>query len=239
MEVVRSWGGATRQYGRVRHSPPIFQASGDRTDPSSCPLPETLETPANDNSRKTNQPASFVSGSPFHPHLRKDVKKLRIYLDTSVIGGCYDEEFAHASLRLFRAVRNGRAIVLVSPITTEEPEDAPEQVRRVLDELPADMQEGLSLSKEITDLAQAYLAERVVPANFADDALHIAFATVYGADVLVSWNFRHIVNLSRIHQFNAVNLVQGYRPLEIRSPLELFGDEKDDEGNHAEEEKDI
>ena len=86
-------------------------------------------------------------------------------------------------------------------------------------------------SAEVQQLTEAYLTAGVVTERYREDAAHIAYATVYGADVVASWNFRHIVNLERIQQFNAVNLMQGYRTVEIRSPRELFreDDEQDDE----------
>lgn len=70
-------------------------------------------------------------------------------------------------------------------------------------------------------LARSYLAEGVLPQRMLVDALHIAIATVSRVDVLVSWSLKHIVNLERIHGYNAVNLKAGYPMLEIRSPLEL------------------
>ena len=153
------------------------------------------------------------------------MRRQRIYIDTSVIGGCFDEEFAEDSNRLFDAIRAGRALAMVSPVTTDELEGAPEAVRRVLDELPAGSIMALADTEEVDRLTEAYLQAGAVTERFRGDAAHIAFATVYQADVLVSWNFRHIVNLWRIQQFNAVNLSQGYRTLEIRSPLELFVDD--------------
>jgi len=162
--------------------------------------------------------------------------QLRIYLDTSVIGGCFDEEFEDDSRRLFDAIRDGRARALISPITTDELREAPARVRGVLEALSPRAQEALALSGEVTTLAQAYLAAHVVSETYQEDALHIAFATVYRADVLTSWNYRHIVNLRRIRQFNSVNLAQGYQPLEIRSPRELFVEEdpatNDDDEEH-------
>jgi hypothetical protein len=80
----------------------------------------------------------------------------------------------------------------------------------------------LSYTDEVANLAQNYLDENILTENYEEDAFHIAFATVYNVDVLISWNFKHIVNFSRINQFNAVNSKQGYKPLEIRSPRELF-----------------
>ena len=159
------------------------------------------------------------------------VHRLRVYLDTSVIGGLFDEEFSEDSHRLFEAIRAGRAVALISETTTGELAPAPSHVRAVLLELPDEALLELSGSAEVDQLTQAYLAAGVVSERYLEDAAHIAYATVYGADVVASWNFRHIVNLERIQQFNAVNLMQGYRTVEIRSPRELFrADEEDNDG---------
>lgn len=128
------------------------------------------------------------------------MKQLHIYIDTSVIGGCFDEEFATTSRRLFGAIQQGRAIVVVSPITTREIEGAPAPVRQVLQDLPSGAVLPLENSEEVDHLTHAYIQAKVVGERFRADAAHIAFTTVYLADVLVSWNFRHIVNLNRIHQ---------------------------------------
>ena len=151
--------------------------------------------------------------------------KPRIYIDTSVIGGCVDSEFQVASLRLIRAILSGRATMVLSELTARELAPAPVAVKEILAGIPSSNLEYLSFSAEADDLAQAYLLEHVVTPSFSADALHIAHATVARVDVLVSWNFRHIVNLQRIHAFNAVNLKRGYPLLEIRSPLEVFADE--------------
>src|SRR5437867_8538015 len=129
--------------------------------------------------------------------------KPRIYVDTSVVGGCEDLEFREASRRLLDAFVAGRATIVLSELTLRELAQAPELVRRVLTCVPGSHIESLALSAEADELAQAYLAEGVVGPPMAVDALHIALATVVRVDVLVSWNFRHIVNLRRIHGFNA------------------------------------
>jgi hypothetical protein len=69
------------------------------------------------------------------------------------------------------------------------------------------------------------MEQNIVSKNYYSDALHIAVATVIGVDVLVSWNFKHIVNLNKIKLFNAANLEEGYSTLEIRTPLEVVGNE--------------
>ena len=85
--------------------------------------------------------------------------------------------------------------------------------------------EVLALDSEAEALAAQYIQDGAVSRNEWADALHIALATVARVDVLVSWNFKHIVNLRRIHACNAVNLKHGYSVLEIRNPREVFGDE--------------
>jgi hypothetical protein len=145
----------------------------------------------------------------------------RIYTDTSVIGGCLDEEFKDASLRLINMFRVGEAVLVVSDLTLLELEEAPARVRAVLAEIPEAHKEYIELTAEAVDLAQRYIDAGVIGATKRVDAQHIALATVSRVDVLVSWNFRHIVNLQRIHGYNSVNLRYGYPLLEIRTPQEV------------------
>jgi len=152
-------------------------------------------------------------------------RKTRIYVDTSVIGGCLDEEFRMSSIRLFNRSRAGEALLVISDTTLAELASAPPEVRKVIEDLPTECLEFVHQSAESEALAEEYVTQGVVPRRMLADAQHIAVATVARLDVLVSWNFRHIVNLDRIHGFNAVNLRAGYPLLEIRSPLEVWQDE--------------
>ena len=106
---------------------------------------------------------------------------MRVYIDTSVIGGCLDEEFREVEI--------------------------------------------LELSQAAQELAEAYIREGAVGSGCMADAQHIAAATMAKVDVLVSWNFKHIVNYRRIQLYNAVNLKQGYALIDIRTPREVL-DEK-------------
>ena len=151
--------------------------------------------------------------------------KLRIYTDTSVIGGCLDPEFVVPSSRLVEKFKRGEAIIVVSELTLLELVEAPEKVRNVLKPIPEERREYLDLTTEAMELAELYQKEGVIGLGKRIDAQHIAIATVNRVDVLVSWNFRHIVNLTRIRGYNSVNLRQGYPVLEIRSPLEVLVDE--------------
>ncbi len=147
--------------------------------------------------------------------------KIRVYVDTSVFGGIQDEEFATATDEFFRQVREGAFVVLVSPLTTAELENAPDRVRAVLRDLSEDQIEPILLNAEVKSLADEYVRSGVLGSASADDATHVAAATVASAELIVSWNFRHIVNYNRIRGFNAVNVRNGYRTITILSPKEV------------------
>jgi predicted nucleic acid-binding protein len=151
--------------------------------------------------------------------------KRRIYTDTSAIGGCLDEEFAAPSTRLFQRFTDGRDLLVLSDLTRLELERAAATVRALIDQLPQDAVEEVRLTPEALELAEQYLAAKVIGPGSVLDAQHIATATVHRVDVLVSWNFKHIVNIKRIHGYNSVNLRLGYPLLEIRTPREVISDE--------------
>jgi hypothetical protein len=148
--------------------------------------------------------------------------KLRIYTDTSVIGGCLDKEFESASLQLIQRVKVGEVIIVVSDLTLLELELAPVKVKKILEEIPDDNKEYVEFQEEARELASFYISEGIVGASSLVDAQHIAIATVTRVDVLASWNFKHIVNLQRIRGYNSVNLRHGYPLLEIRTPQEVI-----------------
>lgn len=148
-------------------------------------------------------------------------KNLRVYADTSVIGGCFDPEFREHSRALLGMVRDGRVILLLSELLSIELRRAAEEVQAVLADLPSEQVEPLAIGDEAEALRDAYLAAGIVGPRHSNDALHVALATVARCDVLVSWNVRHIVQLDKIRAFNAVNLREGYLPIEIRSPREI------------------
>lgn len=155
--------------------------------------------------------------------------KIRVYVDTSVFGGVHDEEFAEASERFFERVRAGEYLVLLSQVTLDELLGAPENVRQVLGGLPAGSFVELPVDEDAKTLARAYVDAGALGQAFFEDASHVAIATVAGANLILSWNFRHIVNYRRIQKFNAVNLLNGYKTMDICSPLEIeYGNEDKD-----------
>ena len=149
------------------------------------------------------------------------MKKQRIYVDTSVLGGCFDPEFEQWSNRLLEAFRRGDYTAVLSSVTAAEVEQAPDKVKAVHIELIEGGAELLPVSAESMDLLNKYLDRKILGPKFHNDMLHIALATIAAADVLVSWNFRHIVRLDKIRLFNSVNTECGYKPLTIYSPREV------------------
>ena len=155
--------------------------------------------------------------------------RIRVYVDTSVFGGVADEEFAEVSRNFLYLVKKGKYTALISQITFDELQYAPETVKQALADLPAGCVEEVPVSDEAKQLAQAYIEAGALGQGSTEDATHVAITTVEGAGLLLSWNFRHIVNLDRIRKFNSVNIAHGYPQVEIRSPLEVaYGNEGQD-----------
>ena len=144
-----------------------------------------------------------------------------IYIDTSVVGGYFDEEFKESTIALFERLENNEIIFVVSDLLDLELINAPEKVKTLLQKYSADKFERIELNEESVKLADKYIAEKVVGKTSIEDCRHIALATINKVDVLASWNFKHIVNLDRIKGYNSVNLKLGYQMIEIRSPKDL------------------
>jgi hypothetical protein len=146
----------------------------------------------------------------------------RIYLDTSVIGGYYDSEFEEDTRILFEKIKLEQFHVVLSDITEGELQEAPEMIRNLFIELSAGLATKIELTEEAVQLADTYLTEKVVGKTSRVDCFHIALATIHQVDILVSWNFKHIVNVQRIRGYNAVNMKLGYPTIDIRSPKEII-----------------
>ena len=150
----------------------------------------------------------------------------RFYFDTSVFGGVYDVEFDEDSAQLFEKVKLGQIICVYSDLSESELFEAPELVKNFFRDLPKENLELVKMTEEAIALAKNYIKENVVGKTSFDDCVHIALATIYKVDILVSWNFKHIVNVYRIRGYNAVNLRLGYQTLEIRSPKDIISYEE-------------
>lgn len=150
------------------------------------------------------------------------MKKLRIYADTSVFGGCFDDEFSEDSKAFFNDIKAGKFILTVSPTILRELNNAPDFVQKVLADLPANSIELLEYSDEIGFLRNEYLKADVVSNACKADAEHVASASIAVVDFIISWNFKHIVHYDKISGYQAVNLLNGYKPINIYSPKEVI-----------------
>ena len=148
--------------------------------------------------------------------------KQRIYIDTSVFGGFFDEEFSKFTIPLFNKIKDSEFIILFSDVTQDELQNAPANVKELVRNLKVEDTEFLETNNDSIDLATEYITEKVVGQTSFADCLHIALATISKADFLISWNFKHIVNIQRIRGYNAINIKNGYKQLEIRSPREFM-----------------
>jgi predicted nucleic acid-binding protein len=154
--------------------------------------------------------------------------KLRVYIDTSVVGGYFDEEFEDVTRLFFDRIFKKDFYVYFSEVSETELSLAPDFVKDLKSKIPADCYRVLDLDNESKELAENYINEKILGKASLDDAYHIAIATVNRLDVLVSWNFKHIVNYDKIKLFNSINLRFGYPMIDIRSPKEFVKYENND-----------
>jgi len=148
--------------------------------------------------------------------------KQMVYIDTSVVGGYFDEEFSETTKGLFERLENNEFVFIISDLLELELTGAPNNVRKLLYQFSTDKFERVTLTEEAIQLADQYIIEKVVGKTSIEDCRHIALATINRVDILVSWNFKHIVNLDRIKGYNSVNHRLGYPMIEIRSPKDLI-----------------
>ena len=146
----------------------------------------------------------------------------RCYFDTSIFGGYFDDEFSKESRILFNQVIEGKIICLYSELTERELYPAPTHVHNLLKNLPSKFRERLVINQQVINLAEEYINQKVVGKTSREDCTHIAIATIYQADLLVSWNFKHIVNSNRIRGYNHVNSQHGLTQITIKSPREII-----------------
>jgi hypothetical protein len=150
---------------------------------------------------------------------------MKFYLDTSVFGGYWDEIFKLDTIAFFEYARENNAEIIYSDVTEEELEDAPEKVKQLVQNLEEN--EGIrikviEMNDEAEILAKRYIEEGALAEKCENDARHIALASIYSVNALISWNFKHMVNFTRLQQYNSINLRLGYRLIDIRSPKEII-----------------
>jgi len=149
------------------------------------------------------------------------LKKQKIYVDTSVFGGVFDDEFEFYSKIFFDNVKSNVFELVISPIVQAEIDFAPQQVKDFFDEI-INISDIIEVTQPAIILRNAYLEAKIVSSKYSDDALHVALATVSKCDSIISWNFKHIVHFDKIPLYNAINNFNGYNSISIYSPLEMI-----------------
>ncbi|GJL53092.1 MAG: hypothetical protein NPIRA02_02240 [Nitrospirales bacterium] len=153
-----------------------------------------------------------------------------IYLDTSVLGATCDpgpDERLQATTRFRDGLRHGKWNGYISGLVLEEIARASEAIQTRIQSHLADVPLLLLEESDISiALAQAYLDAGAIPHNYRNDARHVAMATTNHITVIVSWNFRHMVNLHRKRELNSVNMKQGYPLIDLVSPMEMNYEEQ-------------
>jgi len=151
---------------------------------------------------------------------------MKVYADTSVFGGVFDEEFAKPTRQFFSEIDAGRFTLVTSAIVEAEIEPAPDRIRDFFARYES-IAEIAQVTEEALLLQRQTIDSGIVTPKSAEDALHVALATVSGCALIVSWNFKHIVHFDKIPKYNAVNTRNGYGQIGIYSPLEVidYGDD--------------
>ena len=147
---------------------------------------------------------------------------MKFYVDTSVWGGYFDNEFKEWTVPFIEQIKAGKCTAVISNITLGEIADAPKNVRNLVENIPPKFLEFVRLTDEQERLAEQYIKEGALTKKYFSDAQHIAISTILKVDSLASWNFRHMVNFFRIRQYNGINLKNGYSTIDIRTPKELM-----------------
>jgi len=149
------------------------------------------------------------------------MQNIRTYVDTSVFGGVFDEEFKKQSNIFFEQVKSKQFILVTSAVVQTEIMHAPQNVRDFFYEI-LPLAEIIEVEENALTLRDAYIKAEIVSKKYSNDALHVALATVSNCSIIVSWNFKHLVHFEKIPLYNAINLVQGFHQISIFSPMEVI-----------------
>ena len=154
----------------------------------------------------------------------------KVYLETTIFNYNFADdtpEKQQENLRLFDDIKNGLFEPYTSTIVIDELLKAVDPKRIKMFQLISEYDISvLPATNEINELAEEYIHSKIIPEKYIDDAKHIACATIYDMDIIVSWNFKHIVKRKTIIMTEQVNLMQGYKKIEIYSPAEVTSDDE-------------
>lgn len=162
------------------------------------------------------------------------MKKLKIYLDTSVISHLKADdtpEKMQKTIKFWNYVIDGTYESYISELVIAEFNNCPEPKKSDIEVIikTAPLVE-LDIDDEVIALANRYMEEGIFPNKYRDDAIHVAIASVFGCNVVVSWNFKHMVKIRTILGVNGINKLMGYSDIEIVTPEVVI----DEEGNDYE-----
>ena len=146
---------------------------------------------------------------------------IKIYADTSVFGGVFDQKFCEASRQFFDEMASDNFLLVTSAVVEAEIEPAPEEVKNFFASV-AEKYQVSAIDQNALELQEQYIAAGIVTEKSIQDALHVAIATIAECDLIVSWNFKHIVHYDKIPKYNAINILHGYKAIGIYSPLEVI-----------------
>jgi len=154
------------------------------------------------------------------------VERNTIYLDTSVLNFFFEDmglEKANSTKELFREIRNGKFNAYISELVLREIGRTQGQKReRLLSLINTYKIPWLEVTPECIELTEKYMGRKLFPSKYRDDGLHIAIATVHQIDIVVSWNLRHMVKLRTRREVKVVNISEGYKEIEICTPMEVI-----------------
>ena len=153
------------------------------------------------------------------------MRKIKLYLDTSIPNHLFADDIPERKEITYQFIQNleknkEEFEIFISDVVLKELEKAPlnknTQLLSTIKETTV-----LEITEEVDALTKEYIKAGVIPSKYEEDAYHIAITTVYNLDVLVSWNFKHMVNLRTRRMVNGINELKGYKPIEIVSPEEV------------------
>ena len=158
------------------------------------------------------------------------MEKLKVYLDTSVISYLLQEDVPEKmaeTLKLWEMFRCRKYDVYLSTVTLEEVSDCAEPKRSQMYKFLSQIDyTPIQITDVMSEIAQQIIDMGILTQKSYDDCQHIAAAVIYGCDCIISWNFKHIVNIKTIRGVRAITNLKGYKPIEILNPSVLLESEE-------------
>jgi predicted nucleic acid-binding protein len=154
------------------------------------------------------------------------MRSLKLYLETTVFNFIFAEDSPDKRqdvIKLFDEISQGKYIPYTSDYVLQELLKAEEPKKtKMVDLLNKYEVKLLTPDKNAENLADKYVTENIIPIKYRMDGIHIAMATINNLDIIVSYNFQHIVKLKTIIGTESINLREGYKRIGIYSPTEVI-----------------